>query len=222
MKGLFLAGFVVLGASAFAAPVDDFLTGSYNSGSFTSGSVSAWVNAGGALGGIRYSNLAITANPFIGDAKTRVITTPGILEVSTDTEVDTAFKLGYGFASLSSTPASSPLNLDWSATSLLDVTFRTNDLAQQVTATIFTNGGASSFTRTLNIAGGITSAFPQTYSFDFSTDAASLTDVDAVTFDFDPAAGGDFSLTSINTVPEPMSLAVLAIGAAALLRRKKK
>lgn len=222
MKGLFLAGFVVLGASAFAGSVDDFLTGTYNSGAFTSGSVAAWVSAGSALGGIRYTDLTITANPFVGDAKTRVITTPGILEVSTDTEVDTAFTLGYGFANLSATPASSPLNVDWSSTPLVEITFRTNDLLQPVTATIYTNGGASSFTRTLNVAGGITSASPQTYIFDFSSDSASLGDVDAVTFDFDPSAGGDFSLQSINTVPEPMSLAVLSIGAAALLRRKKK
>ncbi len=222
MKGLFLAGFVVLGASAFASPVDDFMTGSYTSGAFTSGSVSGWVNAPGSLGGVRYTDLNITNNPFVGDAKTRVITTPGILEVSTDTEVDTEFTLGYGFAANSTTAASNALNLNWTSTPLVALTFRSNDIVQPVTATIYTNGGASSFTRTLNIAGNITSASPQTYTFDFSSDAASLGDVDAVKFFFDPAPGADFSLSAINTVPEPMSLAVLSIGAAALLRRKKK
>ncbi|MBS1703728.1 MAG: PEP-CTERM sorting domain-containing protein [Armatimonadetes bacterium] len=222
MKGLFLAGFVVLGATAFAGTVDDFMTGSYNSGSFTSGSVSAWTSASSALGGIRYDVLTITDNPFVGDAKTRVITTPGILEVSTDTDVDTTFTLGYGYALSSTSPASNELNVNWTSTPLLSMTFRSNDIAQNVTATIYTNGGASSYTRTLGIAGGIVPASPQTYMFDFTSDAASLGDVDAVKFDFDPAPGADFSLTGINSVPEPASIAALAIGAAALLRRKKK
>lgn len=222
MKGLFVCGFLVVGAASYATQLDDFVTGTYNSGAFSSGSVSAWTNASGAIGGIRYTDLIITSNPFGGDAKTRVITTPGILEVSTDTEVDTQFVLGYGYAASSTTPASNPLNLNLTASPLVNVTFRSNDLLQPVVVTMFTNGGASSFTRTLNIAGGITSASPQTYSFDFTSDAASLGDVDAIRFDFDPAAGADFSLTSINTVPEPASMAVIGLGVAALLRRKRR
>lgn len=222
MKGLVLIGLTVAAASANAVLVDDFLTGSYNSGAFTSGTQSAWTSASSAIGGIRYTALTITANPLVGDAKTRVITTPGVLEVSTDADVDTALTLGYGYASSSTTAASSPLNLDLTGNSLIAVNFRTNDVAQPASVTIYTNGGASSFTRNLAIAGGIVSASPQTYVFDFSSDAANLGDVDGISFSFDPTAGGDFSLNSINAVPEPMSLAVLSIGAAALLRRKKK
>ncbi len=222
MKGHFSFGILCLGAVSFATPLDDFMTGAYNSGSFSAGSVSAWTTGAGAVGGIRYTDLTITNNPFGGDAKTRVITTPGILEVSTDTEVDTLFTLGYGYNTLSTTPASNPLNLNLSSTPLVNLDFRTNDLLQPVTVTLFTNGGASSYTRSMNILGGLSGPFVQTYTFDFSSDAASLTDVDGIRIDFDPAAGGDFSLSGINTVPEPMSIAAISIGAAALLRRKKK
>jgi hypothetical protein len=105
---------------------------------------------------------------------------------------------------------------------LLNMNVRTNDLFLPVTVTLYTNGGANSFTRTLNVAAGINSASPVTYQFDFSSDAASLGDVDGIKFYFDPTAGGDFSLNSIQTVPEPMSIAVLSVGALALLRRRKK
>jgi hypothetical protein len=221
MKGLILCGFVVLGASAHAVVVDDFMTGSYNSGAFSSGTVSNWSSAT-VPGSIRFTSLTIDVNPFGGDAKTRVITTPGILEVSTDTDVDTHMLLGYGFDFGSTAVGSNPLNMDFSSSPILNVTFRSNDLAQPVFATIYTNNGASSFTRSLNVMGGITPSSPVTYGFDFTSDAGSLTDVDAITFNFDPAPGGDFSLQGVYSVPEPASVAVLAIGAAAMLRRRKK
>ena len=220
-KGLVLVGAAMLGASAHAVVVDDFLTGGYSSGAFSSGNQSAWTNAS-VFGGIRYTSLTIDVNPLAGDAKTRVITTPGILEVSTDADVDTHMSLGYGFAASSTTVGSNALNMNLISTPIFSMTFRSNDLLQPVVATIFTNNGASSFTRTINAVGGITPTSPVTYLFDFTSDAASLGDVDAITFNFDPQPGGDFSLSGIQTVPEPASLAVLAIGGAAMLRRRKK
>jgi hypothetical protein len=222
MKGLIFFGVAVLGASAQAFVVDDFMTGSYNSGAISSGTVDSWVNASSALGTIRYQSLSVTANPLLGDAKCRVITTPGVLDVSSDADVDINYTLGYGFANTSAVPASSPLNFDMTSNFLVNMNVRTNDLLLPVTVTLYTNGGANSFTRSLNVAAGINSASPVTYQFDFSSDAASLGDVDGIKFYFDPTAGGDFSLNNIQTVPEPMSIAVLSVGALALLRRRKK
>ena len=121
-----------------------------------------------------------------------------------------------------STPGSNPLGQNWSLNPIIDVTVRTNDISQPVVATIYTNGGANSYTRTLNLAGGITAPAPVDYLFDFTSVAGNLGHVDAVTLTFDPAPGADFSLTSVTTVPEPMSFAVLSVGVLALLRRKKK
>ena len=190
-------------------------------GAFSSGNQDAWTNAS-VFGGIRLTSLTIVNNPLGGDAKTRVITTPGILEVSSDSDVDTNMLLAYGVASNSFIVGSNSLNLDFTGTPIVEVAFRSNDIAQPVTVWLYNNDGAQILTRTLNIAAGITPSSPMTYGFDFTSDIANLGDIDAIAFTFDPAPGGDFALTGINTVPEPMSIAVLSVGALALLRRRKK
>ena len=222
MKGLIFCGLVVLGASAQALVVDDFASGGFSSGVFSTGSVSSWVSAGSALGGSRYNSLNISLNPLLGDAKYRIIPSAGVLEVSSDADVDTNFTLGYGFASLSTIAGSNPLNQNFTSIPLVNLSFRTNDQVQPVTVTLFTNGGANSYSRTLNISGGLFFPTPANYLFDFTSDAASLGDVDGIKIDFDPVAGGDFSLNGVQVVPEPTSIAVLSIGAIALLRRRKK
>ena len=222
MKGLVIIGVVALGASAHAVMVDDFLTGVYNSGSITSGTVNYWGSAASAIGGIRFDSLSVTANPLVGNATCRVITSPGVLDVSTDSDVDINFTLGYGYANSSLVPASNQLNQSLTSAPIININFRTNDQALPVTVTLYTNGGANSFTRTLTVAGGIFSASPVNYQFDFTSVAASLGDVDGIKVFFDPGAGGDFSLGGIQAVPEPMSLAAVSLGALALLRRRKK
>ena len=220
MKGFLLVGVFALGATVHAGVVDDFMTGSYNSGAFSAGTVSNWSTAASAVGGIRYTSVTITNNPLGGDAKCRVITTPGVLEVSTDTEVDVNFTLGYGFANSSTTPASNQLNLNLTSLPIFNLEFLTNDQSQPVTVTLYTNGGTNSFSRSINVLAGTTT--PSTYQFDFSTNAASLGDVDGIKIFFDPAPGGDFALSGIHTVPEPMSLTALSLGALVLVRRRKK
>ncbi|HLO99820.1 MAG TPA: PEP-CTERM sorting domain-containing protein [Fimbriimonas sp.] len=205
---------------AHAGYVDNFETGAYNSGLISSGSVEGWTPAAGALGGSRYTKVKITSNPLAGDAKTRVLTTPNILEFSSDSELDAEFTLGYGFSSGSSVPTSAPLNLNFGTEQTFRINFRSNDQLMPVKVTLFTNDGADSFSGTLNIPGGITTAAPQFYDWNFTW--YGLADLDAITFDFDPAEGGDFSLNSIEAVPEPASMAAIAVGIAALIRRKKK
>ena len=222
MKGLIFIGLIALGATAQAVVIDDFMTGSYNSGAITSGTVNNWSAAASAIGGIRYDSLTVTSNPLLGDSKCRVITNPGVLEVSTDTDVDINFTLGYGFANSSSTPASNPLNTNFMSSPIVRLDFRTNDLTMPVTVTLYTNGGTNSFTRTATVVGGIFSAAPVAYQFDFTSDAASLGDVDGIKIFFDPAPSGDFSLNGIQAVPEPMSITAVSLGALVLLRRRKK
>ncbi len=222
MKYLALVGLIAVGASAHATMIDDFMTGSYNSGAISAGTVNSWTGAASAMGGIRHQSLSVITNPLGGDAKCRVITTPGVLDVSSDSDVDIDYTLGYGYANSSTVVASNPLNFNFMSIPIIDLNFRTNDLTLPVTVTLYTNGGANSFTRTVNVNAGIFSGSPFSYQFDFTSDAASLGDVDGIKIYFDPAAGGDFSLNGIQAVPEPTTIAALSLGALVLLRRRKK
>ncbi len=209
-------------ASSQAFLLDDFSTGSYNSGYFSAGTVDAHITASGAVGGLRYVSTTITANPLGGDARARVISGPGIYAVGTESQVDISSRLGYGFANASLVPASNPLNLDLSLNPILKLSFVSNDVSQPVIATIYTNGGASWYSYMATAPSGITPSSPVDLQLDFTSVAGLLTDVDGIVFDFDPAEGGDFSLTTVQAVPEPASIAVIGMGVAALLRRRRK
>jgi hypothetical protein len=221
MKGILTIGLVLTSVSSQAIVVDNFLSGSYDSGGISSGSDNSWISAT-VLGEIRYQNLSVTSNPLVGTAKCRVITSPGVLEVSTDTDVDVNYTLGFGYATSSLVPASNQLNQNFSTIPFINLGVRTNDIAQPVTITLFTNGGANSYSRTLTVGGGIVSPAPVNYLFDFSSVAANLGDVDGIKIFFDPAPGGDFSLNGVQAVPEPASLSVLALCSILILKRKKK
>jgi hypothetical protein len=221
MKKLVILGLLGCVASANAVLIDDFTTGAYNSGYISSGSVIDWT-AASVPGGVRGTFLDIQSNPLGNDARLRVQTTFGVFQVSSESSVDAFVQIGYGFASGSAVVGSNPLNLNGSANPLLTMKVRSNDVAFPVSAILYTNNGANSYTRNISLPGAIVPSSPQNVVFDFTADAALLGDIDAIIINFDPAADGDFSVTNLAMVPEPASMAVLGLGAAALLRRRKK
>jgi hypothetical protein len=164
----------------------------------------------------------VQSNPLGNDARLRVQSSLGVFQVGTESSVDSLVQIAYGFANNSTVLGSNDINLDLTSSSLIKLTVRSNDIALPASVTLFTNSGASSFTRSLVVAGGVVPALPSTVTFDFSADAALLSDVDAMVFNFDAAPDGDYSFTNIEAVPEPASVAILGMGAAALLRRRRK
>lgn len=223
MKHFAFMGFLAVAASSQAILIDDFTTGSATTGFQDAiGSYSSLTPAVGALGGDRYLQMDITANPLQGAARARTQASFGVFSVSSEADVDTAITLGYGYASVAGPAGSDPLNIDFSSNPLVKLVFRSNDITLPTTVKLITNGGASSFSRSLNVSGGIVPASPTTFTFDFTADAASLSDVDGIVLSFDTAPDGDFAVTNISAVPEPASMAAITVGIAAMLRRRRK
>jgi hypothetical protein len=221
MKTLVVLGLTFCVASAHAFIIDDFTSGAFNSGYISSGTQSDWT-AASVPGGVRLNFITIQNNPLGNDARVRVLTTFGVYQFSSEPSVDAQVSIGYGFATGSGTVGSNPLNMNLTTNPILSVFMRSNDVAMPTSMRIFTNNGANMYTRNVSVSGGITPSSSQVINYDFTSDAALLGDVDAIVMDFDAQPDGDFSLTYLAAVPEPTSMAVLGLGAAALLRRRKK
>lgn len=220
MKRLGLLALITTASVSQAALLDDFSTGAYTSGYFSSGTVNGWTPAS-VPGGIRSTFIDIQSNNSGGDARLRVVTANNLFSVSNEPGVDAFARLAYGFASNTQTPSSSPMNLNLVGAPKLQLTFQNNDLPLAITAYLYTNGGTTfSFLRSAVVPGGVAPGYVQT--FDFSSDAAALGDVDSILFNIDPVTNGDFSISSISTVPEPTTLVGIGLGAVALIRRRRK
>jgi hypothetical protein len=209
MKKLLALGLVAVGASsAHAIMFDDFSTGALDlqlnpPTTFLDGN-----RVGSMVGGNAYHAIVEEANPDSGRSRMRVNLISGVLSVSNEDLVDTVSIVGYG-----ADPAGvfNPSE---------DLTFRSNDLPMVLTTEVF---DAESFYTSVNTSQIVAAGNNFTVDVLFSSlGGYNFGDLDAVAFVFDTPASGDFALTSIEAVPEPATLAVLGLGAAALMRRRKK
>lgn len=218
-------GLVLLGLSAAlvtvsnAAFVDDFNLGAYDSGLLTSGSNSQWIVAGNVPGGIRYAKLEIENNEFGDDGRARTFTSPGVYNVSSGTGVNVKALLGYGFSSGSATP-DAPLNLNWAGSPIFLINVRNTDLSVPVTVVLGSTTLGQSATRMGTLPAAITSGNVPV-NFDF-TGEAFLGDVDYIKVSFDPQSEGDFTISDMQVVPEPATLAGLGAAILAFVRRRRK
>jgi hypothetical protein len=209
-------GIVGMSMSAHAVLIDNFTDGAYNSGYISSGFASGWVNAT-VPGTIRYTKLTVDSSTLGDDARLRVVTGSGVMTVSNGVGVDGSTDLGYGFAANSTVPMSNALNFNMTSAPIVRVRFLSNDLPNAASVTLY-KGNNTTEVRSLSIPAlsGATN-----YDFDFSSVAATLGDVDAMKFSFNTSSDGDFALQNISTVPEPASMAVMGLGIAAMLRKRR-
>lgn len=224
-KLLLLAGIATAAGSQAAVLIDNFATTQTLSitgtGVLASNSVATGANS---IGGTRWIYGINDVNPF--GLTTQVIVGSGFGLISSGPRVDARVELDYGFT-LAGAFADLNANLTAGGNDRLRIAFDSND--QDLTVNIFLRsttgtGGNTPLAFTHFVAGGRpTTAFTEDILFSsILISASSLSDVDQLYIQFDTGPAGDVAVTRLEAVPEPATMAVLATGALALLRRRKR
>lgn len=218
-KTLIFVAFAALAAGSNAILIDDFSQGPLT---LTVDDMNPYVEgsrSGNMVGGLAFHFLATIANPDGNMARLRVNPGTGLQTVSNEDLVQTQALAGYGSDTLGFF-GNDDLNLDLSGVDRFRIHFRSADLPLKIATAVYdAESNYSSLSIDTMVGAGsnffVDINFSSFGGYDFS-------DLDVVAFLFESAPSGDYSITKIEAVPEPASLGALAIGAAALLRRRKK
>jgi hypothetical protein len=221
MKTAFLALGLLVAPLAHGILIDDFSTGFDSVTTKTSKIV---FESGAMLGGERYNFLGFVANP---NNRSIGLDIDGIYSISTGVGVESYIELGYGFKDNGSggwTPFD--LNQDYSAIPALRLNFLSNDRDLTAWAYVGSNLWTDVSRTSVLVAGNQDSPFSVDLNLGSLTtwigSGVNLADVDQITFVFQTKPAGDFALTSVETVPEPASMAALGLGIAALVARRRR
>lgn len=227
-RSLALVGVLALAVSAQAVIIDDFTQGTYSlvadAGSPRAEAVRNGI-AASLAGGQRDTMLEYVSGPLTVSAN---LGSGGVHFFNADSQTSGLLYLQYDGADgevetdLVQTPGTGlGLNLSTEMAFLLDFRFVNGGLASPLSVTITVTSSNGSFSHTSNIASGTLVL----HSVSFANFAnANFSDVQRLDFVFNAPASADFTLDLISTqpIPEPASLAVLGLGAAALIRRRRK
>ena len=222
MKNYIILAALGATASANALLFDDFTTGPY-SVTLTSGMNTAF-QAAAVPGATRTTRLSVESNPL--NVGVTLTVGGGFAIADAGTLADSWVRVGYGYENNGSGGlVVDPMNLDLSALSSFQIDFLSNDLANDVKIYVGTwNGSSLDLSTATAVApgGNNTTAFSIDLSFASFTGSASFADADIVVFEFDNAVSGDFALSKLQAVPEPMSMLALGAGVAAVIARRRK
>jgi hypothetical protein len=220
-----LSGLILIGCTSFASAVtiiDDFTTGSYDYITKTTGSHYTNLQSGSMVGGYRMVDSYLFANP-IKNALYHIGIDEGYATVEAGSRLTHETTFSYG--NEPSGPGFMPvdMNLDFGTDSALRLFFDSNESDLSVVVSFRSteqNGGAwTSFTQT--VSGNQSTPF--TEDFAFSKYAGfDFHNVDQIAINFVNQPAGDFSLTKIQTVPEPASTTAFIMGAIALLAKRRR
>jgi hypothetical protein len=227
VKKLLILSLVVTAGSAHAIIIDDFTSGNFAQ-SISSGS---WVGSqtGAMLGGERDTGVFVNSNPLntslhmsVGNGM--LVSSAGVLmqaQIGLDydgagDETNSTFPFERG-------PGLGGINLMAGGHNAIRFLFRANDQPLTLTAYAITYNGAaeniSTATMTVNPNQAL---FAVNLAYSSFSGNANFANIDRLVFTFDTMPSGDFALDRIETVPEPASMAALALGAAGIAARRRR
>ena len=223
-----LAGFALLSAVATSSQamllIDNFVSPQSLMVTGTGAVFSNGIVTAGAIGGVRRILGINDVNP--NGSFTFIDVAGGLATIASGPRVDPRVEFGYGVNTAGSLV---DMNSNFTAggNDRLRVLFDSNDQFLMLRVFIRSTGGTGgSFSLAFNraVAGGRpTTAFTEDIPFSsILVSPSALTDVDNMIVQFDTTAAGDVSLRGMQAVPEPASMVALAMGAVALLRRRKR
>lgn len=191
--------------------IDDFSSGPYNVTIFSGSDFNT--EAGTMDGGNRGNTLTVESNP-LNQPLNLDIGSGGLSVINSGTLTDGKLLLEYG-------TYGSDLNDNLSGFDRFRINFLANDNPMKVTITVSTTGGGTS-SMMKSVAGGQFSAFTEDFLFSGFAGGANFSDLDKISFLFDSSASGDFAVDSLQAVPEPATMAALAVGLSLIARRRRK
>jgi hypothetical protein len=207
-KALVAAGVLFAGAYAKALVIDDFTTGPY-SVSLQSGDDLAR-QPGSMLGALRTTWVKVDANPLNQWLDFTVAS--GLAITSSGTLLDAWAVVAYG--------DTADLDVDLSGYNAFKVNFVSNDLPMTMSVALGSRTNGDFEAVGVPVASGV--GFSVTVPFSLFSTFTSFNDVDFVAFAFDSAPSGDYAVGHLEVVPEPASIAALAVGMGALVARRRK
>lgn len=220
LNAILFSGAVLTAGSANAyILIDDFTTGAMT-GSVTSGTT-YFNGVGTMLGGDRLAELVVQP-PNVFNLSFEIDSNAGVLAINSQSGVDGIATIGYGYNYINSTSFSTDdLNLNLTGENAFNLQLLSRDGDLTITFGVITTSGPNvSVSQTLL---GSSINTPELVTFNFSSFVgANFADVDQIYVSFDTSNTGDVAVSSIEAVPEPATMAILAGAAALAASRKRK
>ncbi len=232
MKKVVLTCLVGVGSCAVYADsmIDNFASGSYSVNLSGVGSADLNEQNGSMLSGHRDTQFDTVLNPYFQTESLQIDPSLGNGSnlagafVSGGVGATDLMVFAYGYLLNNQGNALLPDFLDADFTSFggLGLNFLTNDQALRYTVLITSDNGTISSLGSGTIAASA-SSFSYQVAFNTLNNAPDLSDVDQIYIELDSSASGDYALSSITakSTPEPASVGLLALGALAVLRRRR-